>query len=150
MDKGFWVKKFKKANRLDKFSAIVERCNGKNVLDVGCVGQDKNIDNDAWLHGRIKKVASKLVGADIEPEGIKILNDKGFEIYTPEELEKHNEKYDVIVMGDVIEHVNDPGVFLSFYAQFLKDGGDMIICTPNAFGIRYIIEVLLYGRSGTN
>ena len=102
MDKEFWIKKFKKADRLDKFSVIVDRCKGKKVLDVGCVGQDKHIDNEDWLHGRIKKVASNLVGADIEPEGIRALNNNGFVVFTPEELEKQDEKYDVIVMGDVI------------------------------------------------
>ncbi len=150
MNKNKWINTFKNAGKLDKFSAIIEHCTDKNVLDVGCVGQDKHIDNDAWLHGRIKKVAKKLTGADIEPTGIKQLRENGYEVFTPEELKDVDAKYDVIVMGDVIEHVSDPGQFLSFYAQFLKEDGQMIICTPNTFGIRYIIEIFLYGRSGTN
>lgn len=150
MDKSKWIKKFKTAEKLDKFSAIIERCKNKKVLDVGCVGQDKHIDNEAWLHGRIKKVAKQLTGADIEPNGIKQLKENGFEVYTPDELKEVDEKYDVIVMGDVIEHVSDPGQFLSFYSQFLNENGEIIICTPNTFGIRYMIEIFLYGRSGTN
>jgi SAM-dependent methyltransferase len=150
MDKKLWLSKFKKAQKLDKFSAIVEMCQNKSVLDVGCVGQDKGFDNDAWLHGRIKKVSSKIIGADIDQKGIEAINSQGYEVYQPEELEKMNLKFDLVVMGDVIEHVNDPGAFLSFYAQFLKENGRMIVCTPNAYGIRYAIQVLLYGNPGAN
>ncbi len=150
MDKDSWLKKISKADTIDKFSSIVDFCQGKRVLDVGCIGQDKSFESEAWLHGRIKKVASRLVGSDINEDGINMLNDEGYEIYTPEKLSALNEKFDLIVMGDVIEHVNDPGAFLSFYAQFLNTDGKMIICTPNAFGVRYFIQVLTYGKPGTN
>jgi len=150
MDKNEWLNKFKKARKLDKFSSIVDMCNGKTVLDVGCVGQDKGFDHDAWLHGRIKEVATKIVGADINQEGIDAMNTDGYEVYQPEVLEKMNPKFDLVIMGDVIEHVNDPGQFLSFYAQFLNENGKMIICTPNAFGVRYFIQVFIYGKPGTN
>ena len=150
MDKAKWLKNFKTARKLDKFSSIVEMCEGKTVLDVGCVGQDKGLNHDHWLHGRIKKTASKLVGVDINKEGIQLMNENGFEVYEPDSLLSKNEKFDLVVMGDVIEHVNDPGSFLSFYAQFLNDDGRMIICTPNSFGIRYTLQVLFYGKPGTN
>lgn len=150
MNKTDWLNKFKKAQKLDKFSTIVDLCSGKTVLDVGCVGQDKGFDHDAWLHGRIQKVASSLIGADINQEGIDAMNKKGFEVYQPDKLEELGKRFDLIVMGDVIEHVNDPGTFLTFYAQFLNEGGKMIICTPNAFGVRYFIQVLIYGKPGTN
>lgn len=149
MDKVQWIRKFRKAERKDKFSFIVSYCKGKTVLDVGCIGQDKGVDHNDWLHGRIQKVAERLVGSDINSEEIGKLNSQGFEIYLPEELNA-NDQYDLIVMGDVIEHVNDPGAFLSFYSDFLKPDGEMIICTPNSFGIRYFIQVLVYGKPGTN
>lgn len=150
MDKGEWSKKFKSAKKIDKFDFIIESCKEKVVLDVGCVGQDKSHTSDAWLHGRIKKVAKDLTGADIMKNEIEELNKQGYSIYLPEDLLKANKKFDLIVMGDVIEHVNDPGQFLSFYAQFLTEKGEMVICTPNSFGVRYFIQVLFYGKPGTN
>lgn len=150
MDKNVWVNNFRKAQKRDKFNTIVEMCSGKSVLDVGCVGQDKGYDHESWLHGRIAKVSESLVGADINQEGIDAMNQMGYSVFQPEELEKTQKKFDLVVMGDVIEHVNDPGSFLAFYAQFLNEGGKMIICTPNSFGIRYIIQVLIYGKPGTN
>src|SRR5690554_5159165 len=150
MDKNTWINRIRKAKSVDKFDYIVDYCKNKHVLDVGCIGQDKTIESDTWLHGRIKKVASKLIGADIIESEITRLKQLGFNIMKPEELSEANEKFDLIIMGDVIEHVNDPGQFLAFYAQFLKDNGEMIICTPNSFGIRYILQVFFYGKPSTN
>lgn len=42
------------------------------------------------------------------------------------------ERFDVIVMGFVLEHVDDPDLILARYRQFLKPGGRMYIAVPNA------------------
>lgn len=49
-----------------------------------------------------------------------------FETYTPKET------FDVIVMGFILEHVNDPGMILHRYQQFLKPNGRIYITVPNA------------------
>ncbi len=150
MNKEQWMSKIRVAKKVDKFSWIVSMCANKVVLDVGCVGQDRSYEGNGWLHGELKKVAQVLIGTDINQLAMGDLKEKGYEIYLPDELPEKNQKFDVIVMGDVIEHVNDPGAFLAFYAQFLNENGQMIICTPNVFGMRYIIQVLFYGKPGTN
>lgn len=150
MDKEHWLKIVNKAATKSKHELIVSSCTKKNVLDVGCVGQDYDLDNKDWLHEKIKKVAAQTIGVDITIEKIKQLNKNGYTIYTPEELSGLNKKFDVIVMGDVIEHVENPGDFLTFYSRFLTEKGKLIICTPNAFGIRYFIQLLLYKNAGTN
>lgn len=152
MNKLDWVKLFKKSTTVDKFEKIIELSKGKTVLDVGCVGQDKSFDNDLWLHSRIKKVASSLIGSDIDESGIQELNSRGYEVHTPENINSMAsvKKFDLIVMGDVIEHVSNPTEFIDFYADFLSEDGQILICTPNVFGIRYFLQVLYYGSSGTN
>jgi SAM-dependent methyltransferase len=49
-----------------------------------------------------------------------------FETYIPNKL------FDVIVMGFVLEHVNDPDMILARYRQFLKPGGKIYVAVPNA------------------
>jgi SAM-dependent methyltransferase len=41
-------------------------------------------------------------------------------------------KFDVIVMGFILEHVDDPAFVLKHYRQFLKPGGKFYIAVPNA------------------
>jgi len=49
-----------------------------------------------------------------------------FETYTPACL------FDVIVMGFVLEHVDDPDFLLRRYCNFLKPGGKIYVAVPNA------------------
>lgn len=49
-----------------------------------------------------------------------------FEEYEPKEL------FDVIVMGFILEHVDDPYFILRSYRQFLKPGGRLYVAVPNA------------------
>jgi SAM-dependent methyltransferase len=49
-----------------------------------------------------------------------------FENYTPQY------GFDVIVMGFVLEHVDDPSLILRRYRQFLNPGGKVYIAVPNA------------------
>lgn len=142
--------KIKKSPSSEKSILIPELCAGKKVLDVGCVGQDFDYNNPDWMHNKIRKVAVSVDGVDIEPEGIKKLKEMGFSIFTPDQLTSSGKKYDVIVMSDVIEHVDDPVGFLKFYSAFLADDGRIVITTPNAHGIRNFSSILLRNNYSVN
>ena len=43
-----------------------------------------------------------------------------------------DERFDVICMGFVLEHVEDPAVVLEHYRRFLKPGGSLFVTVPNA------------------
>lgn len=49
-------------------------------------------------------------------------------------FEKYNtdEKYDIIIMGFIMEHVDDPELILKHFKQFLKPNSKMFITVPNA------------------
>ena len=42
------------------------------------------------------------------------------------------ERFDVIVMGFILEHVDDPGLLLNRFKTFLKPGGRIFVAVPNA------------------
>ena len=127
----------------EKRSKIIDLCTGQTVLDVGCVGQDYNYNDPDWMHNLIRNVSASVDGVDIEPVGIQSMRDKGFSVYFSEELMSLNKKYDVVLMSDVIEHVNDPVDFLSFYSKFLNESGKIVITTPNAHAVRNFTSILL-------
>lgn len=43
-----------------------------------------------------------------------------------------NEQYDIIILGFIMEHVDDPDIILSKYKRFLYPGGRIFITVPNA------------------
>lgn len=52
--------------------------------------------------------------------------DSYFEDYAP------NRRFDIIVMGFVLEHVDDPDSILKRYRDFLNPGGRVYVAVPNA------------------
>jgi len=43
-----------------------------------------------------------------------------------------NRKFEVVVAGDVLEHVSNQGLFLDNIAHHLEPDGELILTTPNA------------------
>lgn len=43
----------------------------------------------------------------------------------------NSEKYDIVIMTEVIEHIEDPVGFLNIVKSLLKTGGSIIVTTPN-------------------
>lgn len=150
MNKTEIIKGYLSASISIKDDYILTNCKDKKVLDVGCVGQNKFFTSPDWVHAKIKKVATSLIGVDINQDPKSEFEKQGYALVTPEELQNTKELFDVIVMGDVIEHVDNLVEFLNFYKTFLNEGGELIITTPNALSIRQTLNVLLYGQPGIN
>jgi 2-polyprenyl-3-methyl-5-hydroxy-6-metoxy-1,4-benzoquinol methylase len=140
----------KKANRIEKDKFILDSCKGQSVLDVGFVGQDRDFDAPNWLHNKVRGVATQLIGVDIMEEPVRMLKAKGYSVFTVEELKGKNDKFKIVLMSDVIEHVNDPVSFLSFYSNFLETGGKVIVSTPNSNRANNFIHILFNNNYSVN
>ncbi len=149
MNKTDEIKKIQHSRLSDKDTEILQYCKDMKVLDVGCVGQERSYEDPNWLHNQIITVAEKVVGVDIDREGINKLNKKGYDIRHIDDLEP-TDSYPIIVMGDVIEHIGDVESFLRFYANHLSQDGLMVITTPNPFSFRQFMHVFLYGKPSMN
>jgi len=150
MNKEQIIQQYIKAPVAVKDDYLLKVCTNKNVLDVGCVGQNKFFTDPRWVHAKLKKVSSQLTGVDINQAHKTEFDKLGYALFTPEQLLENKGKFDVIIMGDVIEHVDNLVQFLNFYKAFLNENGVMVITTPNALSIRQTLNVLLYGRPGIN
>lgn len=124
-------------NPVDKEFFVMERCKGKSVLDLGCVrhNADFALSDPMWLHQKIKSVAGKVMGVDYLPEEVKKLNSRGYEIITADATKPLpvKETFDVIVAGDLIEHLSNFDGFFENCQRLLKADGILIITTPNPF-----------------
>ena len=125
-------------------SFTIDFCKGKRVLHVGCVDaglMESRIKSNNFLHYHLKQVAAELIGVDIEDAGLERLTLEGYEVYRLD-LEKDREKLaelagrvDVIVVPEVIEHLNNVGAALD-NLKACRFTGDILISTPNAFSFR--------------
>lgn len=129
---------------------LLERCQGRVVLDVGCVGQDAAPGAPRWLHGRLRAIAALTHGVDTAAEGVARLQAAGFHVFAPEALPPRPEGYERIVMADVIEHVNDPVALLRWAAERLAVSGRILVTTPNPFAFRQLALIVRRGVISVN
>lgn len=119
-------------------TVLLKYIRGKDVLDIGSVGQDLDpisralvVKDEAhsqkyYLWNFLKTHAQTLTGIDLEasPEGQIVRGNM--------ETHSFGKQFEVIVAGDVLEHVSNQGLFLENIHRHLKPGGHLVVSTPNA------------------
>ena len=107
---------------------ILPLVSGRVVLD--CGGADHNLfssklRNGEWLHEEICKVARSVVGIDISAKSVDRLNATGDYNFICADVECLNfiDEFEVVVAGEIIEHVYNPGAMLDSIWKSLKPGG---------------------------
>ena len=142
-----------KFEMVDRVTFIKNACVGKKVLHLGCTDYpftEEVIKNEMLLHFELGRVARELYGFDFDERGIKILSDAGVENLYFSNLEKLeevdlDETFDVIIAGEIIEHLSNPGLFLKGIQRFMNPKTILLITTINAYcGMR----MLTYGFRG--
>ena len=115
---------------------------GKKVLDVGCVQHSAGKARDeTWLHRFIAENASSVLGIDILEKDVQHLASQGYRVICADAIRVElPEKFDVIVAGELIEHLNSPGPFLANMRRHLAPDGVIVITTPNVFYALHTIE----------
>ena len=135
---------------------IKQLCEGKKVLHLGCTNWPytaEAIDNDMLLHFELQKIAAELYGFDYDQEGIDVLAKHGSTNLYRADLEKLDEvkldeTFDVIVAGEMIEHLNNPGLFLKGVQRFMNADTKLVITTINAYCAMRFAIYGLRGRGG--
>lgn len=149
------VEDFSLVQRLD---LIKEVCSGKRVLHLGCTNYPytaESIKNKMLLHHDLENIASDVWGMDSDEQGIEILKESGSKQLLLGDLEDLasldlDEKFDVILAGEMIEHLNNPGLFLSGIKRFMHAETLLVLTTVNAYcGMRFVWYGLR-GKRGEN
>lgn len=119
---------------------IISFCINKRVLHLGFVQhanlrRDK-INNDDWLHDKVLKVAKSTVGIDYLKSEVDIIKDElSIECYYGDVTDLNNmnyqSKFDVVICGELIEHLSNPGLMLDGIKRFMNEDTVLIITTPN-------------------
>lgn len=137
-------------SRINKrFEVIGELVDGKTVLDVGCVAHlASRADQQDWLHVFICARADSVVGLDFAEKEAEKLNRRGYDIRTGNaETIDLGQAFDCVVAGELIEHLDNPGLFLRNMWRHLRPGGTIALTTPNPFYPKRLFEIMLNGKA---
>lgn len=110
---------------VDRNAFIVKQCAGKRVLDFGASGV---------LHDQIVKAAALCVGIDRDArDGVLAFDlDDVSQTWIPPTAYRDGLKWDLLVCGELLEHLTNPGYFLTrLHRQYF--GVPLILSVPNAF-----------------
>lgn len=128
-----------------RINFILEKCKNKKVLHLGCVDEGltlERIKNKSLLHLQLLEIAKEVWGVDISENGIKTLENQGIGNLVVGDIEHidqiselKNEKFDIILLTEVLEHLNNPGLFLTNVKKIFGQETIMIITVPN--GLRF-------------
>ncbi|MBK6751497.1 MAG: class I SAM-dependent methyltransferase [Acidobacteria bacterium] len=131
---------------------------GQKVLHLGCTNwpyTTEAIENDMLLHFALAKTAGELYGFDFDQAGIDTLVAAGgtklfrADLERLEEVEV-DETFDVIIAGEMIEHLNNPGLFLEGIKRFMSPDTSLVITTINAYCAMRFATYGLRGKGGEN
>jgi len=113
-----------KSDRL-RLSYINNFLKGKEILDIG--------SSEGFIHKMIieKNKDKKFYSMD------KNNSDYNNNLDKPKKI---NKKFDTIIAGEIIEHLKSPINFISYCKSLLKREGRLIITTPNATGLQYLLN----------
>lgn len=126
---------------------------GRTVLDIGVVSHSaRYFDQPEWRHGRIAKLARRCLGVDVIEPLVEQLNARGFDVVCADATSEADlgERFEVVFIGDVLEHVNDGTRLLRFASRHLAPGGRIFATTPNPFSRKFYRRFRLDGTAIVN
>jgi len=134
----------------DRRAYILDACRGARVLHLGCVDHPFLHDRLAagdLLHAAIHRVAAELWGIDLDRAGLDTLRAAGFANLYEADIEQLESaaitgRFDVIVAGEIVEHLTRPGAFLAQVPRLLAPGGRLLVTVPSAQSIRLAANAL--------
>ena len=125
---------------------------GLDVLDVGCVNHNLNQYRDGgWLHEDLKRVAKSVIGIDYEADCIKTLQAEGYDVICADATNFNlGDSFDLIIAGEILEHLGNTDGFLSCARKHLRSSGKLVITVPNAGSLNYAVQNIFYGHEVDN
>ncbi len=130
---------------IDRIDFLVNITKKKKVLHIGFTDHlpliENKISQNRWLHKRLYDSCSKCVGLDINQEAVNyVKHHLGIhDVYCHDAVnqkpleEVKRTKYDFIILGEVLEHIDNPVQFLEkIKTNYCGLAKKIIVTVPNA------------------
>ena len=116
---------------------------GRRVLDLGC--RDGAL-TQAFLSG------NDVVGIDADQDALAEAAKLGIETHwadLDQPLQLPDESFDVVVAGELLEHLRDPHALVAEIRRVLRPAGTFVASVPNAYRLKGRL-LFLFGRPPEN
>lgn len=150
-----WLQALPAAPPVDRRELVVVAARGKRVIHLGFTDEHLTESKERegrWLHAALSSVATELVGLDLDQSGVEEAKRQGYEAYVVDLQDVAAvaslalEPAQLVVAGEIIEHLQSPGQFLQAVKPLLADDGRLIVTTPNAYRTLNFLAPLLGGE----
>lgn len=151
---GDYLHRLPQARVVDRVDWLVERCRGRQVIhigfaDSGTAGRRRR--DGRWLHEHLAGAAAVLVGIDSDSAAVADAVRAGYQAHAVDCTDPGAvaalglEPADIVVAGEVIQYVDRPGLLLKGLRHLCQADGQLIITTPNAYGLLFTASAILRG-----
>lgn len=127
--------KIRKAPLVSRDHLLVSISKNKRVIHLGCADHIELINEKRklgkYLHDLLLESSDRLVGVDTNVSALEEMKNNGFtDLYVDTEFPR-NDRYDVLLVPDVIEHVPNVSSFLIDLHSYNVEL--VVITTPNSY-----------------
>jgi SAM-dependent methyltransferase len=138
-----WRHRLPRGRPVERHATLLEAARGRRVVHVGFVDElaASKLAQGVWLHSRLADAAASLVGLDADEKGVAWAQSEGFEAHVVDAQSAEAvaalglEPADLVVAGEVIEHLDAPGPFLRAMRVLTRPDGRLVLTTPNAYRV---------------
>jgi 2-polyprenyl-3-methyl-5-hydroxy-6-metoxy-1,4-benzoquinol methylase len=132
---------------------ILGKVRGKRVLHAGATDSPlsaRRASLGELLHQKLNRTDCKVIGVDLDADAIDVLRrEHGIENILHGNLEHidrlfPHRSFDVVLAADILEHLDNPGLFLAAARSLLAPDGVLIVTVPNAFSFKKFVGVSLF------
>jgi hypothetical protein len=146
------------ARIVDRIAAVRSLVRGRSVIDLGFVDEGQmsaKSGRGTWLHDVGRSEARECVGIDADASGVERARALGLAAFSGDVENADSlaalglEPAEVVLAGELLEHLDAPGGFLEAVKPLIAPGGMLVLTTPNAHALTNILSGLA-GRELVN
>lgn len=140
--------------RRNRNEVICELCRDRKVLHVGAADAPytrQKLKDGLLLHKQLMGITDEIYGIDNDTEAIAILKDHGISTVHEFDMDHLGDIFfspEVIVMGELIEHLQNLKVAFSNIKKVMTADTKLIISTPNMLYVFQFLNAFLRHKEG--
>lgn len=123
---------------LEKIISLLINEKSGRVLDLGCGDGDYSVE--------LKDLGFEVIAADLDEKRFKHRGEINFKVCdVAEPLPFPDGDFDYVIAAELIEHLKNPYVAMKEINRVLKNGGQLILSTPNVLSLKSRLRYLFEG-----